>query len=208
MNIAVIGSGNIGSMLGTHWAVAGYTVIFGARDVSNSKASAAALAAGSNARVDTITNAIAAAEVVVYAIPGAAMAASLREEGVGLDQKIVIDTTNQFGQPVMNAITAILAAAPTAIVYRTFNSVGFENMADPMIDGVQADMLYVGPDLAGRVVIDQLIADCGLRPVYVGDNTQAALVDNLGALWGALAYGQKLGRRLAFKVVTPGSDHR
>jgi predicted dinucleotide-binding enzyme len=77
-------------------------------------------------------------------------------------------------------------------------------MAEPLIDGIQADMLYVGPDLDARTAIEQLIADCGMRPVYVGDKAQAALVDNLGALWGALAFGQKLGRRLAFKVLTPG----
>jgi predicted dinucleotide-binding enzyme len=79
-------------------------------------------------------------------------------------------------------------------------------MAEPLIDGIQADMLYVGPDQDRRVVLEQLIADCGMRPVYVGDHAQAALVDNLGALWGALVFGRKLGRRLMFKVVTPGDD--
>jgi predicted dinucleotide-binding enzyme len=143
---------NIGGTLGRKWAAAGHTIVFGVREVSNSKAGAAAVAAGGNTRVDTIANAIAGAEVVVYAFPGAVMAASLRDDGAGLDRKIVIDTTNQFGQPVMNAIATILAAAPNAIVYRAFNSVGFENMAEPLIDGIQADMLYVGPNFDRRLL--------------------------------------------------------
>jgi predicted dinucleotide-binding enzyme len=151
----------------------------------------------------SITAALLPAEVVLFAIPGMAMAALVGELGVALDGKLVIDATNQFGQPVMNAIATIQAAAPQAIVYRAFNSIGAENMAEPIIDGVQADLLYAGPDGAGRLLIEQLISDLGLRPIRVGDLAQVGLVDSLGALWGALAYGQGMGRRLAFKVLVP-----
>jgi predicted dinucleotide-binding enzyme len=46
-----------------------------------------------------------------------------------------------------------------------------------------------------------LIANVGLNPIYVGDLPQAPLVDSLGLLWGALAFGQGRGRRLAFKIL-------
>jgi predicted dinucleotide-binding enzyme len=113
----------------------------------------------------------------------------------------VIDSTNQFGQPVMNGLAAIAGAAPQAAIYRAFNSLGWENFAEPVLDGTQADLLYAGPDGPGRAMVEQLIADIGLRPVWVGDLSQAPLVDNLGALWGALAFGQRRGRRIAFKVL-------
>lgn len=200
MQIAVIGSGNIGGTLGAIWADAGHTVIFGARDPQSPKAQAALGASGARARVASIADAVAQAEVVLFAIPGAAMAESVAGLGAALAGKLVIDATNQFGHPVMNAIAAIQQAAPSASIYRAFNSIGAENLDEPQLGGVQADMLYTGPDTA----IEPLIAAAGLRPVRVGDLSQAALVDNLGALWGALAYGQRMGRRLAFKVITPG----
>src|SRR5581483_5481109 len=112
MKIAVIGSGNIGGTLGAKWAAAGHHVVFGVRDASSPKARAALGAAGSAAKLDSIANAIEGAEVVVLAIPGAALAATVAEQGAALAGKLVIDTTNQFGAPVMNGIAAIAAAAP------------------------------------------------------------------------------------------------
>jgi len=203
MKIAIIGSGNIGGTLGAKWAAAGHAVVFGVRDAGSAKARAALGAAGERARVDKIAGAIADAEVVVLAVPGAAVAETVAAHGAALDGKLVIDTTNQFGAPVMNGIAAIAGAAPQAAIYRAFNSVGWENMAEPIVGGVQADLLYCGPDGAGRAAVEQLIAAVGLRPVRVGDLQQVALVDNLGALWSALVFGQGLGRRLAFKVLTP-----
>ena len=203
MKIAVLGAGNIGGTLGAKWAAAGHQVVFGARDPGSPKTRAALGAAGADARVDTLEHAVAGAEIVVFAIPGAALAAAVAALGAALNGKIVIDTTNQFGHPVMNGIAAIAAAAPQATIVRAFNSLGWENFAEPSIDGVQCDLLYCGPDGAAREVAERLIADVGLRPVRVGDLAQAPLVDNVGALWGALVFGQKMSRRLAFKVLAP-----
>jgi hypothetical protein len=47
-----------------------------------------------------------------------------------------------------------------------------------------------------------LIQDVGLRPVRLGDLRQVGLVDAIGSLWFALAFGQGMGRNLAFKVLT------
>jgi predicted dinucleotide-binding enzyme len=121
--------------------------------------------------------------------------------GSALNGKLVIDTTNQFGRPVINSIGVIERAAPQATIVRAFNSLGWENFVEPSIGGAQADLFYCGPEGQARAVAEQLIADVGLRPVRVGDLAQAPLVDNIGALWGALAYGQRMGRHLAFKVL-------
>jgi predicted dinucleotide-binding enzyme len=51
--------------------------------------------------------------------------------------------------------------------------------------------------------VERLIADVGLHPVYVGGPEQAGVVDGVASLWFALALGQRQGRRLAFKVLTP-----
>ena len=68
-----------------------------------------------------------------------------------------------------SSVHRITAAAPDALVFRAFNSVGWENMADPVLGGVQADLLYCGADdPAATAVVESLIADVGFRPVRVG----------------------------------------
>lgn len=203
MRIAIIGAGNIGGSLGAKWAAAGHQIVFGARDPQSARARAALSAAGAGASVTSVAAALAGAEAVLLALPGAAAAAFAQEHGAALAGALVIDATNQFGQPVMNAIAAIQAAAPGATVVRAFNSLGWENFAEPTIDGVQVDLLYCSPAGAAQAVAEGLIADVGLRPVRVGDLAQAPLVDAVGALWGALVFGQGRGRRLAFRLLTP-----
>lgn len=111
-----------------------------------------------------------------------------------------------LGAPVMNHLATIRAAAPNATLFRAFNLLGWENIAEPRMDGVQVDLLYCGPDGEQRVLIEQLIEDLGLRPISLGGLDQAPLVDSVGAIWGALVFGQGMGRRLAIKVLTPTAE--
>lgn len=201
MRIAIIGAGNIGGTLGAKWAAAGHSVVFGVRDPESPKARASLGAAGAGAAATSIAEALTSAEVVLLSLPGAAVAAFAGEHGAALGRKLVIDATNQFGQPVMNGIATIQAAAPGAQLVRAFNSLGWENFAEPTIDGVQVDLLYCAPAGEAQAVAERLIADVGLRPVRVGDLAQAPLVDSIGALWGALVFGQGHSRQLAFKVL-------
>jgi hypothetical protein len=202
MRIAIIGSGNIGSTLGAKWAAAGHEIVFGVRDPASDKARKAAASVAAGATLTTPMHALASGEVVLLAIPGDAVAATLADAGAALDGKIVIDATNRFGSPVVNNLAVIAAAAPGAILYRAFNSLGWESFAEPVIDGVQVDLLYCGPDGPTRSVVEQLIAAVGLRPVWIGDQQYVTAVDAVGQIWIALAFGQGMGRRLAFKVLT------
>lgn len=204
MKIAILGSGNIGATLGAKWAAAGHTVVFGVRDPNSAKAQAA----GEHAATDTIPNAISFGEVVVFATPAGAVPEIVAANGEALNGKLVIDTTNQFGAPVLNHLATIAAAAPDATLFRAFNSLGWENFAEPVMDGVQIDLLYCGPDGTADALVEQLIVEVGLRPIRVGDLGQAPLVDAVGAIWGALVFGQGHGRRLAFKVLTPNDELR
>jgi predicted dinucleotide-binding enzyme len=125
--------------------------------------------------------------------------------GGALGGRLVMDATNLgFGSPSgpMSAVEALAAAAPGARIYRAFNSVGWENIRAPLYGSVRADMVFCGPAGEGREVAERLIADAGFRPIYVGDLDRVPVVDNLGRLWGALAMGQGMGRRLGFKLLT------
>lgn len=207
LHIAVLGAGNIGGTLGRKWVAAGHQVAFGVTDAASPRAQALRSDLGQGAAIGGIAEALAASEVVVLAIPGGAIDALLASSASQLDGKVIVDATNRMGGGPMNSVAAISAAAPHAQVYRAFNSLGWENFAEPVFNGVQADLFYAGPgDGAGsgaQATVEQLISDIGLRPVYVGGPDKVAVVDAVASLWFALALGQGKGRRLAFKTLLP-----
>jgi hypothetical protein len=198
--IAVLGAGNVGATLARKWAAAGHRVTLASR-----KPDAPALrelAAALGAETATFLDAVERAEVVVVALPGEAVAAVAAQLGATLDGKVVIDATNNLAVPEPNSLASITRHAPGAIPARAFNSLGWENFADPDFAGTQADLLWCGPDGEPGTVVERLIADVGLRPMRVGGIDQLAVVDMLAGLWFALALGQGHGRHLAFKVLT------
>jgi predicted dinucleotide-binding enzyme len=199
-SIAVIGSGRIGGTLARTWAASGHAVTLGARDPS--KSDLRDLATGIGAGTGPIDGAVRGAEIVVFAIPGASMAATVSELGRDLEGKIVIDAANDVGAPSANSRDAIEAAAPGASYYRAFNTLGWEVFDSPTIGDIQADLFFCGPDGDGRDTVEALVADIGLRPVWVGGAEEADVVDGVLRLWLTLAMKRGHGRRLAFKMIT------
>ena len=202
--VAVLGAGNIGATLAGKWAAAGHTVVIGTRDPNGEGVRARAERVG--AGLATHAEAVAGADVVLFALPGGAMDEAVGALASQLDGKVVIDATNNLGGQDMNSVGIITGHAPGAKVARAFNSLGWENFDDPTFGSVKADLLWCGPEGDAAAQVEQLISDVGLRPVRVGDIDQLATVDMVASLWFALALGQGWGRQLAFKVLTRGSD--
>ena len=92
---------------------------------------------------------------------------------------------------------AITAAAPDARYVRAFNSLGWENFADPLPSAA----LFFAADPEARAVAEQLIDAVGLEPQFVGDADATATVDALLPLWFALVRQHGGNRRLALRVV-------
>jgi hypothetical protein len=202
MKIAVVGVGNIGRTLGLKWAERGHSVVFGVRDVNAQKVKAALSQATGAVGATPVGEAVAAAEVVVFAVPGRVMDETVAEYKAQLDGKIVIDATNNIGAAEMNSLAAFTNHSADVHYFRAFNSLGWENFAEPVLAGVQVDLFYCGDAGEGQLMVDDLIADIGLRPIYIGGRDQLAAVDALTRLWFALVMGQGRGRRLAFKMLT------
>jgi 8-hydroxy-5-deazaflavin:NADPH oxidoreductase len=184
-SIAVIGGGNIGSTIGEAWRRAGHDVAFASRSPEPP-------------RTVAIPDAIAAADVVLLAVPGGAVPDLLAEHGAGLDRRVVIDATNDVGGERLHHAEAYGEHAPGARFVRAFNTLGWEMFAEPQIAGETADLFWCGPDDAG---VEQLIADVGLRPVRVGDIDAIDVVDGAGRLWLTLVFRQGRPRRLAFRML-------
>ena len=66
---------------------------------------------------------------------------------------------------------------------------------------MQADLFFCGPDGEPRSTVERLIADVGLRPVWVGGPEEVEVVDGLLRLWFTLVAKRQLGPRLAFAMV-------
>jgi 8-hydroxy-5-deazaflavin:NADPH oxidoreductase len=198
--IAVLGAGNIGATLARKWSAAGHHVTLASRNPD--AAALRDLAAAIGADTASHLAAVDGADVVVVALPGDAVAAAADALGSALDGKLVIDATNNLAATEPNNIANLTRHAPRAIPARAFNSLGWENFADPDFDGTPADLLWCGPDGDHGTLVETLITDVGLRPVRVGGLDHLHLVDMLASLWFALALGQRRGRHLAFKILT------
>jgi predicted dinucleotide-binding enzyme len=201
MNIAVIGSGNIGGTLARRWAAAGHRVAIGARDPAKADLLQLVGELGGAARAESVGDAVGSAEAVLFAVPGSAMAETVAGLGKTLNGKLVFDATNNIGAPTVNSLAIISQAAPEAAVYRAFNIYGFENFANPVVAGVQADLFFVGPDGSARQTAERLISDVGLNPVWLGGADHVELIDQFLRVWFTLAFEQKRGRRMAFKLL-------
>ena len=196
MKISIIGAGNIGGTLGEKWAGAGHAVRFGVRSPADPKFDDLRPLGP----VLSIPEALDGAEVVLLALPGAAVAEFAVQYGARLYGLIVIDATNNVRSPEMHNLAALQAQAPGAQLVRAFSTLGWENFANPQIGGETLDLFYCG-QAAACPVADQLIRAVGLRPVYLGGLEAAAAVDGLTRAWFALAFNQGRGRRIGFKLL-------
>jgi predicted dinucleotide-binding enzyme len=190
MRIAVVGKGNIGGTLGSRWRAAGHDVVYGARDGSG--------AGPGGAPVHGIGEALEQADVVVLAVPGQVAPDVVSEHGAALEGKVVIDAVNRIGAPELDSCALVAAAAPSARYVRAFNSLGWENFADP----VPGTILFFAADPGARDAAEELISAVGLEPAYVGDATATATVNALLPLWFALVKQHGGNRKIALRVVS------
>lgn len=192
MRIAVIGKGNIGGSLGTKWRAAGHDVVYGARDGAST--------GPGGAPVRSIGDALADAEVVLLAVPGQVVPDVVREHAAALAGKTVIDAVNRIGAPEFDSRAIIADAAPQARYARAFNTLGWENFANPM----PGTNLFFTADPAARATVEELISAVGLEPAFVGDAAATPTVDALLPLWFALVKLNGGNRRVALRIIREG----
>src|SRR5579884_3183160 len=208
MNIAVIGSGNVGSALGKGWSRKGHNVIFGVRNPADSKIKALLEDAGSNARAAAVSEAATLGEIVVFATPWNATDDAVRGAG-NLQGKVVFDCTNPLKPDLSgleiglttSAAEQVASWAKGAKVVKVFNTTGANNMENSKYSGGAPVMFYCGDDAAAKKAAAQLAGDLGFEPIDAGGLTIARLLEPLAMLWIHLAYAQRMGRDFAFGVL-------
>ncbi len=152
------------------------------------------------APVLAVADALADAEVVLLAVPGPAVPEVISANRAALAGRTVIDAVNRIGEPEFNCRSLLADAAPGASYVRAFNTLGWENFADP----IPGTSLFFAADPAGRPVAEELISAVGLDPVFLGDAGAAGTVDSLVSVWFALVQQHGGNRRIALRVVQEG----
>lgn len=169
MKIGVIGGGRVGSALAATWLEKGHEVLVSTRE--------------------TVAATAAAAEVVVVAVPAAAVADALGQAGP-LDGKVLVDATNNLsGGPSGLEIAAL---APAARYVKAFNTV-FSTFMHDTRPASPATLVYCGDDEGAKATVARLVTDLGFEPVDVGGADQTPLVEAFAKLVIGLAYRRGRG---------------
>lgn len=180
--IAVIGAGIAGRTLAARFANAGHAVTLGLRDCHPRKDRIAEFADRIGAQLTGIGPAIDCSDVILLAIDRTGMTQSVPTFGARMDGRTIIDATEDAS---LDNLAMIAEHAPTARVYRAFNSLDWGNLA--------GDMTYSGPAGSARNQVEALIATTGLRPVWIGaaavepvTSRVRCAMDQGRARWGGL----------------------
>jgi predicted dinucleotide-binding enzyme len=204
MRIGIVGAGKIGGNCARQLAKGGHELMLSGRDPS--KLEPLAQEIGEAARIGTPAEVAQFGDVVVFAVPWDGFDDAVSSAG-DLDGKIVVDTTNQFGNSEMPADGQTAASFHAAKVdgaryTKSFNTLtsGFQAEAafrEPAEDRVV--QWVCGDDVAAKQVVMGLIADAGYAPVDLGRNEDAAVME-APRREGAV-YGEEYRRSDAQKVV-------
>lgn len=184
MDIAIIGSGNVGRALAGRMVSAGHRVTLVAKDPEH--AAQAAAATGASAARSPL-EAAEAAQVVVLAVPfvGAAEAVA-GEISSAIAGKTVIDVTNPLTPDYTGLAVEGTSAAeelqrwlPGAAVVKAFNTVLAANQAAPR-EGLQA--FVAADDPVARQQVMDLATSMGFRPLAVGPLASARALEAMALL--------------------------
>ena len=208
MKIAVIGAGKVGSALGSGWAKAGHTIVFGARDVN--KADLKALCARIGATAATSADAARQGEVVVLALPWTVAESAVKALG-DLKGKIIIDSMNPLAMKdgvlglerghITSCGEAVASWLPGAKVVKTFNQVGAEMMMAGDRFETRPVMFLAGDDDAAKTTVAQLVSELGFEALDAGGLKQARILEPFAMVWINQALFRGLGRNWAFGVL-------
>jgi predicted dinucleotide-binding enzyme len=171
MKIAVVGKGNVGGGLADRWERAGHEVT----------------------RIGKEGGDVSAAEAVLVAVPGGAVAEAL-EAVSGWDGKTVIDATNLVGTPPPDGFASnaeFVKSKTNGPTAKSFN-LNFAALYDKLDAAESRPSNIWSGDEEARGVVEQLIHDAGYEPVNAGGLDKAAAQE--GAIGLFFGISQASGR--------------
>lgn len=207
--IGVIGAGWLGGTVGSVWVKAGHQVMFSSRHPEELKSMTDKL--GSRASVGTIGEAAEFGDVLLFAVPYAALPQLGRDLADLIRGKIVLDACNSSSSG-SDALTreahtngdAMTTAKylPGANVVRAFSAVDATAVeASASRAGNKLGVPIAGDDPQAVAVAAQLVTDAGCVPVVVGKLADATSFQRGGPGFRANTDSAKLRRLLNLPAV-------
>jgi 8-hydroxy-5-deazaflavin:NADPH oxidoreductase len=212
MRIAIIGSGLMGSKLGTLFARAGHDVAF-AYARSMTKLESIARDAGGTARAATPADAVANADAILLAIHWSRLDDVLAQTHHLAGKTVVScslpmnagDTALAVGH-TSSGIERLAERAKDARVVAAFNTVPSEvffRVYDARATSPRPSLVYYGDDATAKAVAITLIRDIGFEPLDAGPLTVGRYAEPFALLVGQLAYEGARGPEVAYRFVWP-----
>lgn len=205
MDVAIIGSGNVGTALAHSAAKAGHSVTISSRDTEEAKRLAESV--GGRA-VDTNEEAVRRADVAFLAVPAKVVVDVAAELGDAAHDKVLVDVTNRpTPDPDRGAGTSIAeevqARAPEAHIIKAINTVFAARQADPEIGGTPADGYVAGDDEDAKKTVLSFVKSIGLTPYDVGPLAAARTLEGMAWIHISLAQKHDWPWQSAWKIVGP-----
>ena len=183
--ISIIGSGGMAAAIGSLATKAGHTVEVTSRDAAKARALAEQLGAG--ATTGTF-GAMPAGDIVILAVPYAAVLDVVKQYGQALAGKLLVDITNPVGADLTSFVTPegsfgaweIAKAAPTdAHVVKAFNTQFSHVLAAGPTEGHPLDVFLAGDDPHAKARVSAFVQSLGLRPLDVGPLPMAKTLEHV-----------------------------
>lgn len=217
MKIGVLGSGDVGRVLGAGFAKSGHDVKLGSREPKQDKIREWVGKAGSKASAGSFSEAAAFGEVVVLAVLGAAAESVIKlADPTNFAGKVVIDATNPLdfagvdfakgiGPKMFVGLTDSLGERvqqllPQAKVVKAFNTVGNPHMVKPDFPGGPPDMFICGNDAQAKQTVTNLLKEFGWPAVDIGGIEGARYLEALAMVWISYFFKTGAGNH-AFKLL-------
>jgi 8-hydroxy-5-deazaflavin:NADPH oxidoreductase len=219
MKIAIVGAGNMGGGLGKLWAKAGHEVIF-SYSRNPDKLQQLAAAAGNQAKVSDVKEAAAQSQLVMLAV-GVSVLEEVMSEIGPLDGKIIITCVSGLrpdftGQTIGLATNLAVSVAenvqhlaPNASVVEAFNITFAETIASESrgFHGDRPSIFYCGDDPDAKMVVAQLIEQCGYEAIDAGMLVVARSLETLATAWVQFAVASQLFPNLGLKALRREQKH-
>jgi 8-hydroxy-5-deazaflavin:NADPH oxidoreductase len=181
LKIGIIGSGRIGSTIGTLWVKAGHPVMFSSRHPEELASMVQGL--GSLAKLGTVAEAISFGDVVFIAVPYGAYPQIGKDYGRQLAGKVVLDAGNAVaardGEITTEAKQEGIGVTsakylPGARIVRAFNSMSYRFFAsEANRSGERMAIPLAGDDKDALTIASTLVHDAGFDPVVIGPLARA-----------------------------------
>jgi predicted dinucleotide-binding enzyme len=218
MKIAVLGTGMVGTTIGSRLVELGHEVIIGSRTATNEKAVEFANNNGKNASAGTFADAANFGEIIFNCTKGEISIEVLKLAGKGIDGKIIVDianpldfshgmppclipalsNTNSLGEEIQKTFT-------TTKVVKTLNTMWCGLMVNPVMIGNGDHINYIsGNDTEAKATVKTLLNEFGWKNENIldlGDISNARGTEATLPIW-LRVWGATNNGAFNFKIIS------